>query len=470
MSHTEFSLDRFENRNGVISWRVSGWLAGVRIRKNLKTREEAAAEKASLEIKAIQLASGIRLATTFLTDDQLAYAANDVAHLLALADPLCGGLHEAGLSAVADLEMSLIPVVVAMEANGIAVDVAELTRLRDTHRQQAHACAAQVRHLLGADARLNPGSPDQLKMAFAAAGVAIDSTAEAVLTTIDHPAAEAVLEPRRCEKVAQQAEALLEAVSRDGRIHAQFDPTGTETGRVSSKQPNLQNIGRGVMRSCFVAAPGHVLVGADYSQIELRVAAHLTPEPMMLAAYERGEDLHRQTAALVLHKPAEEVPKADRQLAKAVNFGLIYGQTANGLVEYARTAYNVTLTETEARIVSTVHDELIVETPLAQADEVKILLETAMVEAMQQNFPGLPSGGRSEDRPNLERAEMNQPMTTARISAELAAKISRVELRCVDYLRRYSMAEVGAHLRAIQAGWGLNGFGRPLRVAPATCP
>ena len=65
---------------------------------------------------------------------------------------------------------------------------------------------------------------------------------------------------------------------------------------------------------------------------------------------------------------------------------------------------------------------------------------------------------------------MNQPMTTARISAELAAKISRVELRCVDYLRRYSMAEVGAHLRAIQAWWGLNGFGRPLRVAPATCP
>jgi hypothetical protein len=71
MSHTEFSLDRFENRNGVISWRVSGWLAGVRIRKNLKTREEAAVEKASLEIKAIQLASGIRFATTFLTDDQL---------------------------------------------------------------------------------------------------------------------------------------------------------------------------------------------------------------------------------------------------------------------------------------------------------------------------------------------------------------------------------------------------------------
>jgi hypothetical protein len=71
MPQTEFSLDRFENRNGVISWRVSGWLAGVRIRKNLKTREEAAAEKASREIKAIQLASGIRLASTFLTDDQL---------------------------------------------------------------------------------------------------------------------------------------------------------------------------------------------------------------------------------------------------------------------------------------------------------------------------------------------------------------------------------------------------------------
>jgi DNA polymerase-1 len=410
-----------------------------------------------------------------LTDDQLAYATNDVAHLLSLADTLRGGLHEAGLTAVAALEMSLIPVVVAMEANGIAVDVAELTRLRDTYRQQAHACAAQVRELLGADARLNPGSPDQLKTAFAAAGVHLDSTAEAVLTTLDHPAAAAVLDLRGCEKVAQQAEALLEAVSRDGRIHAQFDPTGTETGRFSSKQPNLQNIGRGLMRSCFVAAPGNVLVGADYSQIELRVAAHLAPEPMMLAAYERGEDLHRQTAALVLRKPPEEVTKADRQLAKAVNFGLIYGQTAKGLVEYARTAYGVALTETEARrhrdrffnayaglaawhdrtraraeaddgmearttlgrrrilprgrevfwqrfagalnspvqggaadgmklalrlvaqrlpagarIVSTVHDELIVEAPLAQAAEVRTLLETAMVEAIQQNFPCLP--------------------------------------------------------------------------------
>jgi DNA polymerase-1 len=422
-----------------------------------------------------------------LTDDQLAYAANDVAHLLELADTLRGGLHEAGLTAVAALEMSLIPVVVAMEANGIAVDAGALTRLRDTHRQQAHACAAQVRELLGADARLNPGSPDQLKTAFAAAGVDIDSTAEAVLTTLDHPAAAAVLELRGCEKVAQQAEALLEAVSRDGRIHAQFDPTGTETGRFSSKQPNLQNIGRGVMRSCFVAAPGYVLVGADYSQIELRVAALLAPEPMMLAAYERGEDLHRQTAALVLQKPAEAVTKADRQMAKAVNFGLIYGQTAKGLVEYARTAYAVILTEAEARrhrarffnayaglaawhdrtraraeaddgmesrtalgrrrvlptgreffwqrfagalnspvqggaadgmklalrlvaerlptgarIVSTVHDEVIVEAPADQAAEVKTLLETAMVEAMRQNFPGMPVVVEATSSPTWE--------------------------------------------------------------------
>ena len=196
---------------------------------------------------------------------------------------------------------------------------------------------------------------------------------------------------------------------------------------------------------------------------------------MMLAAYERGEDLHRQTAALVLQKPAEAVTKEDRQMAKAVNFGLIYGQTAKGLVEYARTAYGVALTETEARrhrdrffnayaglaawhdrtraraeaddgmearttlgrrrvlptgreffwqrfagalnspvqggaadgmklalrlvaerlptgarIVSTVHDEVIVEAPAALADEDKTLLETAMIEAMRQNFPGMP--------------------------------------------------------------------------------
>ena len=160
-----------------------------------------------------------------------------------------------------------------------------------------------------------------------------------------------ILAHRAFEKQAQQAASLLESVAADGRIHGQFDPMGTATGRFSSKTPNLQNIGRGELRSCFVAPEVRALVIADYSQIELRAAAAIAGESKMVESYQRGDDLHRITAASVLGKPLEDVTKEDRQLAKAVNFGLLYGQNAKGLVRYAKTSYGVTITEDEARLI-----------------------------------------------------------------------------------------------------------------------
>jgi DNA polymerase-1 len=126
---------------------------------------------------------------------------------------------------------------------------------------------------------------------------------------------------------------------------------GTDTGRFSSRDPNLQNIERGPIRAAFAAPAGHALVVADYSQIELRVAAAIAQEPKMIEAYRNGIDLHRLTAALVLDKPQAEVTKDDRQLAKAVNFGLLYGQGARGLVSYAKASYGVDLTEERARVI-----------------------------------------------------------------------------------------------------------------------
>ena len=406
----------------------------------------------------------------FLTDDQLAYAARDVAHLHALREVLARKLEQSGLQAVADLEMTNLPVIVQMEATGMAVDRNKLESLRDQAKADVETKAIALRELLN-DRQLNPSSPAQLQSALARSGIDVPNTNEETLKANDDgKIIPLILDLRGQEKLAQQAQSLLDCVEKDGRIHGRFDPTGTATGRFSSKEPNLQNIGRGELRSCFIAPEGCNLVVADYSQIELRAAAAIAGETKMIEAYQRGEDLHKATAAAVLGKPVEQVTKEDRQLAKAVNFGLLYGQSAKGLVKYAASSYGVTLSEDDAQeirakffrtygslrqwhgeshlkaekgisevrtvlgrrrlipaeatawesftalvntpvqggcadgmkraiillanrlpqgaqIVSTVHDELIVEANDSAADRVKEIMESTMREAMTELFP-----------------------------------------------------------------------------------
>ena len=133
------------------------------------------------------------------------------------------------------------------------------------------------------------------------------------------------------------------------RIHASFRIGGTATGRLSCNKPNIQNPPRDkAYRALFCAPEGRKLVVADFSQIELRVAALVANDPTMLAAYENGEDLHKKTAAAVLGVKQEEVTKEQRQMAKAVNFGLLYGQGAKGLARYAKSSYGVDMSEEEA--------------------------------------------------------------------------------------------------------------------------
>ena len=409
----------------------------------------------------------------FLTDDQLAYAARDVAHLHALYDVLTLKLEQENLGDVAELEMALLPVVVAMERAGMAVDRATLESIRDQAKADAEAKVIALRDLLN-DRQLNVSSPQQLQAALQRAGVTVASTNEETLKESgDTRFVPLVLAYRGAEKQAQQAVALIESIASDGRIHGRFEPTGTATGRFSSREPNLQNIGRGPLRECFIAPEGSKLVVADYSQIELRAAAAIAGETKMIEAYQRGEDLHRGTAAAVLGKPGEAVTKEDRQLAKAVNFGLLYGQSAPGLVKYAASSYGVALPEDaakeirakffrtygqlrqwhgeshlqaekgvreirtvlgrrrlippeasawerftalvntpvqggcadgmkralvqlasalppSARIVSTVHDEIIVEAPEHDAEDVRRTVEAVMIEAMAALFPQVP--------------------------------------------------------------------------------
>ena len=286
-----------------------------------------------------------------LAPAQLRYAAADVAHLHALHDALQKELQSAALTDVYRLEMELLPHIVDMEARGFPVDADQLRAHHIAALRGSEEAAAQLRVLFG-NPLLNPASVPQLKDALAAKGIALASTREAALLESDDKIyIPQILAYRAAAKRAGMAEGLLEAVAPDGRIHSRFEPMGTDTGRFSSRDPNLQNIERGPIRAAFAAPAGHALVVADYSQIELRVAAAVAGETKMIEAYRQRTDLHRLTAAVVLEKPPAEVTKQDRQLAKAVNFGLLYGQSAPGLVRYAKSSYDVDLTEDRARAI-----------------------------------------------------------------------------------------------------------------------
>jgi DNA polymerase-1 len=168
------------------------------------------------------------------------------------------------------------------------------------------------------------------------------STAAGVLERLQdaHPVVDLILEHRTLSKLkSTYVDALPRMVNPNtGRLHTSYNQTGTVTGRISSSDPNLQNIpirtelGRHVRRA-FVADEGWKLIAADYSQVELRVMAHVSGDEGLLGAFARGEDIHASTAAAILDIPLEEVTPDQRRLAKTVNFGLSYGQTAYGLAQ-----------------------------------------------------------------------------------------------------------------------------------------
>ncbi len=158
-----------------------------------------------------------------------------------------------------------------------------------------------------------------------------------------HPVVDWVIEHRELSKLkSTYIDALPEAVdSTTGRVHTSYSQTGAVTGRLSSSNPNLQNIpirteeGRRV-RNGFIAAKGNVLLSVDYSQIELRIVAHMAQDQAMLDAFRAGQDIHTTTAAAIYSIPLDQVTKEMRRHAKAINFGLIYGMSAFGLTRYHR--------------------------------------------------------------------------------------------------------------------------------------
>lgn len=273
--------------------------------------------------------------------------AADVAGRLATA--LRDEVEQAGLlNLYHEIDLPLVPVLTRMEQAGVKIDLKVLSKMSSRLQQEIDAKAREIYECCGSEFNVN--SPKQLgdvlfnklnlpKPVKYGKGKTI-STAVDVLETLalTHDAPRMVLEYRQLSKLkstyVDALPALLDPAT--GRLHTTFDQTGTATGRLSSANPNLQNIpirtdlGREI-RAAFTAEPGHVLLAADYSQIELRLLAHLSKDPLLVEAYRRGDDIHTLTASQVFGVPPLMVNADHRRQAKVVNFGIVYGLSPFGL-------------------------------------------------------------------------------------------------------------------------------------------
>lgn len=245
-----------------------------------------------------------------------------------------------------EIELPLLSTLYDMERDGFLVDCDELNRLGAQYDQQIAELKDEIFSLCGV-APFNLNSPQQLgSVLFDTLGLpAKKKTARGYSTDAEtlnelaelHPAVDKILLYRQVAKLkSTYIDGLLRLTGRDGRIHTWFDQTIAATGRISSSEPNLQNIpvrtpmGREIRRA-FIAPAGSVLVDADYSQIELRLLAHLSGDEAMCEAFTLGQDIHARTAAEVYGVPLDEVTPQMRSSAKAVNFGIVYGISDFGL-------------------------------------------------------------------------------------------------------------------------------------------
>ncbi|MGV0351232.1 DNA polymerase I [Corynebacterium guaraldiae] len=356
-----------------------------------------------------------------------------------------------------DLELPLVNILARMEAAGIAVDRDVLETQRDAFIEQVNEQERAARELAGDDS-LNLNSPKQLqsvlfdtfdmpktkktKTGYSTAAKEIEQLA----ATHPHPFLDHLLAHREYQKMKTTLEGLIKAIQPDGRIHTTFNQTVTSTGRLSSTEPNLQNIpvrteaGRQI-RSAFVVGEGfETLITADYSQIEMRVMAHLSADPGLIEAYREGEDLHNYVGSKVFDVPVDEVTSELRRRVKAMSYGLVYGLSAFGLSQ------QLGIPAREAKE--------IMESYFERFGGVKRYLDEVVVQARKDGYTSTVFGRRrylpelnSDNRvarENAERAALNAPIqgTAAdiikvamiRVDKALEGMASRVLLQVHDEL------------------------------------
>ncbi len=355
------------------------------------------------------------------------YAAGDAAIVLRLIPLLKEDLRKQESESLFNtMEMPLIPILAAMEEAGIKLEVGFFSHFSEELEARLGEIEVKIQGVVGYEFNLN--STQQLSEALFET-LALEppdrarktasghySTAAAVLEamTAQHPVVAWVLEYRELEKLrSTYVDSLPEQINPvTGRVHTSFNQTGTVTGRIASSDPNLQNIptrteiGRRV-RNGFVARDGWQLLAVDYSQIELRIVAHMAQDEAMLAAFNAGQDIHATTAAAVHGIDLEDVTPEMRRHAKAINFGLIYGMSAYGLTN----ATDLTLAEAENFIKTYFEKFPGVKNFLDGIRE--LAAEQGYVETLlgrRRYFPNLERGAGYNVRQREEREAINAPI------------------------------------------------------------
>jgi DNA polymerase I len=355
------------------------------------------------------------------------YASGDVRAVLLLIPELRREMEERQAAALfCDLEMPLVPVLAEMEMAGVALDAVFLRQMSGELGGRLVELENLVYQAVGEPFNLN--SPQQLSSALfeqlkitppdrtQRTSTGFYSTSADVLESLrgEHPVVDWILEFRELSKLRST---YLDALPGEinpvtGRVHTSFNQTGSVTGRLASSEPNLQNIpirtdiGRKV-RQGFVASPGCVLLGIDYSQIELRIVAHMADDQAMLGAFRLGQDIHATTAASIYGVAIADVTPEQRRRAKAVNFGLIYGMSPFGLTRYA----GLTLAEAEDFVAAYFRQFPGVKSYLDGMR--RIATEQGYVETLlgrRRYFPALKTLSDRNQRNREEREAINAPI------------------------------------------------------------
>jgi DNA polymerase-1 len=356
-----------------------------------------------------------------------AYAGDDAAVVLRLIPQLQSEMDERKATRLFnELEMPLIEVLAGMEMAGIALDKDFLGRMSSELSERMSAIEAQIFEACGMPFNIN--SPQQLsEMLFVRLKIVppdrtqktstgFYSTAAGILESMSgkHPVIDLVLEYRELSKLkSTYLDALpLQVNPQTGRVHTSYSQTGSVTGRIASSEPNLQNIpirtelGRQV-RQAFIADPSLRLLSVDYSQVELRIVAHIAKDEAMLAAFRLGQDIHAATAAAIYNVPIESVTREQRRHAKAINFGLIYGMSPFGLT---RTT-DLTLAEAEDFVAAYFRQfpgvKRYLDGARRQATELEYV-ETLL--GRRRYFPGLRNQSNRNIRGREEREAVNAPI------------------------------------------------------------
>ena len=375
------------------------------------------------------LGKGKKQKTMALVDIETAapYAAADAAMTYRLVEPLQSSLRRSGLDKLySRLELPLIPIVSDMQRKGVSLDAGFLQDMSRRLQAQLAELEAAIYDHSGGFGKFNINSPKQLnEVLFDRLKLPVEGLQKTKLgystnvTTLEalrneHPIINMIFEFRELSKLKSTYVDALPALvnSKTGRVHTSYNQTGAATGRFSSSNPNLQNIpirtelGREVRRA-FVAPPGYALLAVDYSQIELRVMAHISQDETLMDAFHRGLDIHQATAAAVNGIEPEEVSYEQRNFAKRVNFGLMYGM---GAFRLARDS-DLTLAEAEHFIATYFERMPGVERYIE--DTKAFVWQHGYTETLygrRRMYPAIKSKGSRRSTSAEERAAINMPI------------------------------------------------------------